>query len=66
MVSARFKPYGVSGLAYLYGYLRAAAQRRPRVEDEEFQAFVRREVRQRRAATLARFRGLGRRSAPSA
>jgi hypothetical protein len=63
MVSTRFKPYGLSGLAYLYGYLRAAARRAPRVEDEEFRAFVRREVSQRRRAPLARLGVAGRRLA---
>jgi biofilm PGA synthesis N-glycosyltransferase PgaC len=44
---ARSRPAGLSGAAFLYGYLRAAAQRRERVEDPEFRRFVRRELHQR-------------------
>jgi biofilm PGA synthesis N-glycosyltransferase PgaC len=40
-------PYGLSGLAYFYGYLRAAATRTPRVDDPEFRRFIRRELRDR-------------------
>jgi poly-beta-1,6-N-acetyl-D-glucosamine synthase len=40
-------PYVISGLAYFYGYARAAARRADRVEDPEFRAFVRRELRGR-------------------
>jgi poly-beta-1,6-N-acetyl-D-glucosamine synthase len=41
------RPYGISGAALLYGYLRAAAGSCPRVEDEEFRRFVQRELRGR-------------------
>lgn len=41
------KPRGISGAAFLYGYLRAGARRVPRVEDPEFRRFVRRELRGR-------------------
>jgi biofilm PGA synthesis N-glycosyltransferase PgaC len=44
---ARYAPYGLSSLAFLYGYARAALQSRPRVEDEHFRRFVRRELRAR-------------------
>jgi biofilm PGA synthesis N-glycosyltransferase PgaC len=44
---ARYAPYGLSGLAFLYGYLRAALESRPRVDDEQFRRFVRRELRAR-------------------
>ena len=46
-------PRGLSGLAFLYGYGRAAARRAPRFEDPELRRTVRREVRQRLAARLA-------------
>ncbi len=41
------RPYGLSGLAFLYGYTRAAAQRQPRVEDETYRRFVSHELRAR-------------------
>jgi biofilm PGA synthesis N-glycosyltransferase PgaC len=41
------RPYGLSGAAFLYGYLRAAAQRGDRVEDERFRRFVAAELRGR-------------------
>jgi len=44
---ARSRPRGLSGLAFLYGFLDSAARRVPRVEDPEFRAFVRRELRER-------------------
>ena len=40
-------PEGLSGAAFLYGYLRAAAGRTSRVEDDSFRTFVRRELRAR-------------------
>lgn len=52
-VGLRMRPRGISGLAFLYGYLQAAARRVPRVEDREFRRFVRRELRGRMRATLA-------------
>lgn len=45
-------PRGLSGLAFLYGYARAALRRAPRVEDEEFKRAVRRELRDRIRARL--------------
>lgn len=41
------RPFGISGLAFFYGYLRAAARREERVEDERFRRFVARELRSR-------------------
>lgn len=44
---ATARPEGISGLAFLYGYFRAAFQRTPQVEDKEFRRAVRREIRGR-------------------
>jgi poly-beta-1,6-N-acetyl-D-glucosamine synthase len=44
---AASKPVGLSGAAFLYGYLAAALRRAPRVEDRNFERFVRRELRGR-------------------
>jgi glycosyltransferase involved in cell wall biosynthesis len=44
---ATARPEGISGLAFLYGYARAALRRAPRVEDDEFRLAVRRETRGR-------------------
>jgi poly-beta-1,6-N-acetyl-D-glucosamine synthase len=49
---ATWAPYGLSGLAFLYGYLRAAARREGRVEDEEYRRFVARELRDRVRSAL--------------
>jgi GT2 family glycosyltransferase len=49
---AASRPLGLSGLAFLYGYVRAASRRTPRVEDEEFRRTVRRELRGRIRAKL--------------
>lgn len=54
MVSLRFRPYGLSGLWFLGGYLGAALRRMPRVEDPEFRAFVRGEQRARLGKGVAR------------
>jgi biofilm PGA synthesis N-glycosyltransferase PgaC len=52
---ARSKPVGLSGVAFLYGYVRAAARRVEQVPDTEFRRFARRELRRRmRAAVLPR------------
>jgi biofilm PGA synthesis N-glycosyltransferase PgaC len=50
---ARLRPRGISGVAFLYGYLRSAALRVPRVEDREFRGFMRRELRERARRELA-------------
>jgi biofilm PGA synthesis N-glycosyltransferase PgaC len=44
---ATFWPFGLSGAAFLCGYLRSAARSQARVDDEQFRRFVRRELRQR-------------------
>jgi poly-beta-1,6-N-acetyl-D-glucosamine synthase len=41
------RPVGLSGIAFLYGYVRAALRSSPKVEDEHFKRFVRRELRGR-------------------
>ncbi len=41
------RPRGLSGVAFLYGYLRSAASRTSRVDDPAFRRFVRRELRGR-------------------
>jgi poly-beta-1,6-N-acetyl-D-glucosamine synthase len=50
------RPRGLSGAAFLYGYLRAALLRQGRVEDEQFRRFVAGELRGRvrSAANLKR------------
>lgn len=53
---ARARPELISGAAFLFGYLRAAARRRARVEDPEFRRFVRRELRGRMFAAASRKR----------
>jgi poly-beta-1,6-N-acetyl-D-glucosamine synthase len=44
---ARTRPVGLSGLAFFYGYVRAAARRTERVPDREFRRFAQRELRRR-------------------
>ena len=51
---ARTRPRGLSGLAFLYGYLRSAARRVSQVEDPAFRKFVRRELRARARGELTR------------
>ncbi len=41
------RPVGVVGLAYAFGYGRAFARRRARVEDSDYRRFTRRELRER-------------------
>jgi biofilm PGA synthesis N-glycosyltransferase PgaC len=41
------RPYGITGLSFLYGYARAALRRVERVPDREFRRFTRRELRRR-------------------
>jgi glycosyltransferase involved in cell wall biosynthesis len=41
------RPRGLAGLAFLYGYVRAATHRIERVPDPEFRRFTRRELRRR-------------------
>jgi glycosyltransferase involved in cell wall biosynthesis len=49
---ARVRPVGLSGAAFLYGYVSAAIRGEPRVEDREFHRFVRRELRARMRASV--------------
>ena len=51
-VGARMRPRGLSGLAFLCGYLHAGLTRVPRVEDREFRRFVRGELRGRLRTAL--------------
>jgi biofilm PGA synthesis N-glycosyltransferase PgaC len=51
---ARTPPRGLSGVAFLYGYLRSATRRVPRVADPAFRDFVRRELRARARDELVR------------
>jgi biofilm PGA synthesis N-glycosyltransferase PgaC len=44
---AKTWPVGLSGAAFLFGYLRAALRSEPRVDDDQFRRFVRRELRGR-------------------
>lgn len=44
---AALPPVGLSGAAFLYGYVSAALRRAPRVESPEFRRFVRSELRDR-------------------
>ncbi len=41
------RPYGLSGIAFLYGYFRALLKAQPKVEDEGYRRFVRGELRGR-------------------
>lgn len=41
------RPYGLSGIAFLYGYFQALLKAHPKVEDDGFKRFVRGELRQR-------------------
>jgi poly-beta-1,6-N-acetyl-D-glucosamine synthase len=51
--TAGTQPRGLSGIAYLYGYARAAVRRVPRVEIEGYGRFVRAEQRRRMVGSLA-------------
>jgi biofilm PGA synthesis N-glycosyltransferase PgaC len=46
-VAAAYRPPGAAGAAFLFGYLRSAARREPRVDDPAFRRFTRRELRRR-------------------
>jgi poly-beta-1,6-N-acetyl-D-glucosamine synthase len=51
-VAVRCTPWGLSGLAFLWGYVAAALRRVPRVDDAEFRCYVRRELRARITTSL--------------
>jgi glycosyltransferase involved in cell wall biosynthesis len=50
------RPYGLSGVAFLYGYFRALLKAQPKVEDEKFKDFVRAELRRRLRGDSSFFR----------
>ncbi len=50
--TARMRPWGLSGLAYLGGYLGAGVRSVPRVEDPAFRSFIRGELRSRARSAL--------------
>jgi hypothetical protein len=51
------RPYGLSGLSFFYGYLRAAARRVERVPDPEYRRFTHRELRRRMLGALVPHQG---------
>jgi poly-beta-1,6-N-acetyl-D-glucosamine synthase len=51
-VGVKMRPRGLSGLAFVGGYLHAAVKRVPKVEDREFRTYVRRELRGRMRAAI--------------
>ena len=51
------RPYGLSGLVFFYGYLRAAARRVERVPDPEYRRFTHRELRRRMLGALVPHQG---------
>lgn len=51
--TARMRPWGLSGFAYLGGYLSAAVRSTPRIDDPAFRAFFRNELRERARDALA-------------
>jgi biofilm PGA synthesis N-glycosyltransferase PgaC len=59
------RPRGLSGMAFLYGYLRSAVRRVSRVDDREFRGFVRRELRERVRRELAGRAARNRRLVPA-
>jgi hypothetical protein len=56
MKLARGRPFGLTGIAFAFGYVRAAARGVPRVDDVAFRTFVRAELRGRVAAKITRGR----------
>lgn len=52
-------PPGIVGLAYLFGYVRAAVRRNCRVQDRAYRHFTRRELRRRMAHMIVRGRDHG-------
>jgi poly-beta-1,6-N-acetyl-D-glucosamine synthase len=61
---ARARPRGLSGVAFLYGYVRSAFRRVERVEDPAFRAFVHRELRERIRQELGQRLGRRRKERP--
>jgi biofilm PGA synthesis N-glycosyltransferase PgaC len=50
---ARMRPLGVSGAAFLYGYVRASLRSAQRIDDPEYVRFVRRDERRRLLRALS-------------
>ena len=61
---AAMRPWGISGLAFLYGYARAAWSRSPRIEDVDYVRFVRDDERRRRRGWVLRTRWPAHRPSP--
>ena len=55
---ATWRPYGLSGIAFLYGYVRAALRREDRVEDDQYRRFVAAELRGRVRSAARRRAGI--------
>ena len=55
---ARNRPRALSGAAFLYGYVRAAARHTDRVSDSAYRDFTRRELRRRMLGHVARTSGM--------
>jgi glycosyltransferase involved in cell wall biosynthesis len=53
------RPYGLSGIAFLYGYFHALLKAQPKVEDDSFKRFVRGELRRRALSTSSFFQPSG-------
>ena len=53
------RPYLLSGIAFLYGYFQAVLKGQPKVEDERFRRFVRRELRSRALGSSSFFHPSG-------
>lgn len=51
---SRLRPIGLSGLAFVYGYVRAALRSVPRVADEDYRQFLRQRERRRMLHALTR------------
>jgi poly-beta-1,6-N-acetyl-D-glucosamine synthase len=54
---ARSQPRGLSGIAFMYGYLDSSIRRVQRVDDPKFRIFVRRELRERARIEFAQRTG---------
>ncbi len=53
------RPFGLSGIAFLFGYFKAMTKAQPKVEDDRFKHFVRGELRQRALGTSSFFQPSG-------
>jgi biofilm PGA synthesis N-glycosyltransferase PgaC len=50
---ARYRPFGLSGVAFLYGYVRSAVRGVEQVPDQDYRRFTRRELRARMVGSPA-------------